>query len=131
MKRKIYYHDTDSGGVVYYANYLKYFEEARTELFTSLGINIKELQDKGVLFVVSKVEVDYKSPAHYQEELDIEVSLKNVRGVSFEVHYRVTEGNNKRLIVEAQTKMVCVNKDLGPVKIPEDIRDILQKDSCI
>jgi len=129
MKRKIYYHDTDSGGVVYYANYLKYFEEARTEFFSSLGINIKELQDKGILFVVSKVEVDYKSPAHYQEELDIEVTLKNLRGVSFEVHYQVTEGDSKRLIVEAKTKMVCVNEDLGPIKISEDVRDVLQKNS--
>ena len=129
MKRRIYYHDTDSGGVVYYANYLKYFEEARTEFFSSMSVDIKELQDKGILFVVSNIQVDYKSPAHYQEELDVETKIKNVRSASFSVCYRTTEGAQARLIVEAETKMVCVNKDLGPIKIPEDIREILQKNS--
>jgi acyl-CoA thioester hydrolase len=129
MKRKIYYHDTDAGGVVYYANYLKYFEEARTEFFSSIGIDLKALQDKGILFVVAKVEVDYQSPAHYQEELDIEVNIKNLRNASFSVYYRITEGAGARLIVEAQTKMVCVNKDLGPIKIPDDILAILHKNS--
>ena len=130
MKRWIYYHDTDSGGVVYYANYLKYFEEARTEFFSSIGIDIKEIQDKGILFVVSNIQVNYKSPAHYQEELDIETKIKNIRSASFSVCYQITEGVKVRLIVEAETKMVCVNKDLGPIKIPEEIREILQKNSA-
>ena len=65
IKKTIYYHDTDSGGVVYYANYLKYLEEARTEYFRSKFQELKTLAERGVLFVVARVEIDYRSPAKY------------------------------------------------------------------
>ncbi|MFA6281569.1 MAG: YbgC/FadM family acyl-CoA thioesterase, partial [Candidatus Omnitrophota bacterium] len=75
MQKRIYYHDTDCGGVVYYANYLKYLEEARTEYMRERGLDLKELAGTGLLFVVKKVEIEYKSPARYADLLEISTKL--------------------------------------------------------
>ncbi|OQW98639.1 MAG: acyl-CoA thioesterase, partial [Elusimicrobia bacterium A5] len=75
MEIKIYYQDTDCGGVVYYANYLTYFERARTEWMTDKGISVKNLAEQGTLFVVSHAEADYKSPAKYGETIIIQTQL--------------------------------------------------------
>lgn len=78
MKIRIYYHDTDCGGVVYYANYLKYMEEARTEFFEQRGLSLKELTKNQTLFVVIRQEIDYKTPAFYGDILEITTTLVNV-----------------------------------------------------
>jgi acyl-CoA thioester hydrolase len=104
MKTRIYYHHTDCGGVVYYANYLNFLEEARTEYFALKGASIKQLADSGTMFVVARQEVDYKLPAVYGDELDI-----------------ITH-QNKQLIVKAKTILVCVDKHLKPQAIPQEVR---------
>jgi len=78
MKKNIFYHDTDCGSVVYYANYLKYFEEARTEFFAQKGLSIKDLSERGVLFVVARQEIDYKFPAFYADTLEIKTRISEV-----------------------------------------------------
>ncbi|MBN2830865.1 MAG: acyl-CoA thioesterase [Candidatus Omnitrophica bacterium] len=75
MKIKIYYHRTDCGGPVYYANYLKFFEEARTEYFMQRGFSIKDLANSGTMFIVARQEVDYKLPAVYGDLLEISTTL--------------------------------------------------------
>jgi len=121
VKIKIYYHDTDCGGVVYYANYLKYLEEARTEFFEVRGIMIKELSQNGTLFVVARQEIDYKSPAFYGDTLTVDTRVSNISGarVGFEYDIKNQEG---RLIVGAKTILVCVDSALKPRPIPEEIR---------
>ncbi|MFH1640541.1 MAG: YbgC/FadM family acyl-CoA thioesterase, partial [Candidatus Omnitrophota bacterium] len=81
MKVRIYYHHTDSGGVVYYANYLKFLEEARTEYLEERGISVKELSEKGILFVVARQEIDYKYPAFYGDTLSVKTLLTEISGV--------------------------------------------------
>ncbi len=121
MKRRIYYHHTDCGGVVYYANYLNFFEEARTEYFALKGASIKELADSGTLFVVSRQEIDYKYPAVYGDELDIRTSVGAVTGVRIEFLHEIFN-QNQQLIVKAKTILVCVGKNLKPQGIPEELR---------
>ncbi len=120
MKTRIYYHHTDCGGVVYYANYLKFLEEGRSEYFDLKNASIKQLADSGTMFVVTRQEVDYKFPAVYGDELDIQTRVGAVSGVRIEFLHEIYN-QNKQIIVKAKTILVCVDKNLKPQAIPEDL----------
>jgi tol-pal system-associated acyl-CoA thioesterase len=124
LEKKIYYHDTDCGGVVYYANYLKYCEEARTELFAARGINLGELSEKGLVFVVARVEIDYKAPVHYQERIRILTSIEGTRAAAITFLQKVFRGET--LAAEARTTIVSVGRNLRPVAMPEEIAQRLK-----
>ncbi|MBU1125192.1 MAG: acyl-CoA thioesterase, partial [Candidatus Omnitrophica bacterium] len=96
-------------------------EEARTEYLASCGLSVKELSREGTMFVVSRQEIDYKSPAVYGDSLHIETRVVKTTGVRILFDYTVTDQDNK-IIVEAKTTLVCVDKDLKPQAIPEGIR---------
>lgn len=121
MKVRVYYHDTDAGGVVYYANYLKYMEQARTEYLEQKGFYIKELSDKGVLFVVAHQEVDYKCPAFYADTLEVSAQVINASLVKLEFEHEVKNQKNQ-LICKGKAVLVCVDKSIRPCQIPEDLR---------
>jgi len=128
VKIKIYYHHTDCGQVVYYAKYLEFLEEARTEFFEGKGISIKELAKQGVSFVVARQEIDYKSPAFYADILSIDTRVTEVGWVKLDFTYEMKNQNNQ-IVCTARTVMVCVNGNFKPQTIPEEIRDklVLQK----
>ena len=121
MKKKIHYHDTDCGGVVYYANYLKFLEEARTEYLDARGISIKELMDQGIMFVVHRQEIDYKYPLFYGDVLEVRTWIRELSTVRMEFEYEI-KNQNGRLVSKARTSLVCVDKNLEPKSIPEDIK---------
>ena len=121
MKVKIYYHETDCGGVVYYSNYLKFLEEARTEFFAEKGFSIKELADSGVMFVVARQEIDYKAPGVYGDILDIKTKVSEMSAVKIIFENEIYNQNNL-LISKAKTILVCVDKNLKPKAIPDSIR---------
>lgn len=120
MKQKIYYHHTDCGGIVYYANYLNFLEEARTEFFAQKGILINELYRQGVLFVVARQEIDYKLPAFYGDILEVGAVIGEVGRARIEFLSEVRNQENK-IVSKARTILVCVGKGLKPRAIPEDI----------
>lgn len=124
MQVKIFYHHTDCGGVVYYANYLKFFEEARTEFFSQRGFSIKELADSGTMFVVARQEVDYKAPAVYGDTLEIITSVTEMSAVKIIFEHEVRKESGQ-VTTKAKTTLVCVGKDLRPKAIPEEIRSKL------
>ena len=99
IEKNIYYHDTDSGGVVYYANYLKHLEEARTEYFRSKSQELKKLAERDVLFVVARLEINYRSSAKYGDIIRISAAVENVTTAAIQFHQEITE--NTRLLVEA------------------------------
>ena len=125
MLKKIYYHDTDCGGVVYYANYLKYFEEARTEFLTDAGIDLKVLSQNSTWFVVKGVEIDYKTPAGYGDKLTILSEITKIKNVSLEFTQEIKRDD--QLLVSAKTILVCVDGDFRPKAIPDNISSLLQK----
>lgn len=125
MKKKIYYHDTDAGGVVYYANYLKYLEEARTELFREKGVDISELAAKGVLFAVRRVEIDYKAPGRYADTLTLITSISKIKNATIEFDQSVNRGD--RVLVKAKTQLVCINSNFSPQAIPDEVSQCLRK----
>jgi acyl-CoA thioester hydrolase len=121
MKVRIYYHHTDCGGVVYYANYLKFLEEARTEFFEKQGLFIKDLIKENILFVVARQEIDYKAPAFYGDVLSVEAKAKEVGAARIEFEQEIRNQEDK-VISLARTIMVCVDKHLKPKQITEDIK---------
>ena len=127
MEKKIYYHDTDAGGVVYYANYLKYMEEARTEFFEKLGFPIGSLLERNFLYAVRKCNITYKSPARYGDTVICDAKVKEVTAVQFIFDQTVVEKKTGRLLVEAEVSLVSLNRDFKPVPIPDDIKNRLEK----
>lgn len=123
FEKKIYYHDTDCGGVVYYANYLKHLEEARTEFFSSRGVDLKGLAERGTFFVVARVEIDYKSPARYQDRIKILTRIEKLRPVAIRFFQEIR--TETAAVAEAKTTLVCVGRDFKPVPIPADIREAI------
>lgn len=121
MKVRIYYHHTDCGGVVYYANYLKFLEEARTEYLEARGMSIKELAKQEVLFVVARQEIDYKLPARYADILEIDARVTDVSGVKIGFENEIKNQDNQ-LVAKAKTILVCVGKDFKPRVIPDELR---------
>jgi acyl-CoA thioester hydrolase len=118
---KIYYHDTDCGGVVYYANYLKFLEQARTEFFAEKGMSVKALAESGILFVVTRQEIDYKSPASYGDKLQIYTRTCGVSAVKIEFEHEIKKPDG-RLVCKARTTTVCVGPDFKPKAIPEEVK---------
>lgn len=124
MQVKIYYHHTDCGGVVYYANYLNFLEEARTEFLEQKGISVKELAKQDSLFVVARQEIDYRLPAFYGDILQIDTYISKVKRASIEFDYKIKNQNNQ-VVSEAKTILVFIDKNLKPKSIPEEIRKLI------
>jgi acyl-CoA thioester hydrolase len=125
MKRRIFYHDTDCGGVVYYGNYLKFLEEARGECLEDFGFSVKKLMDEGVWFVVKRQEIDYKYPAFYDDTLDIKTWIKEMSDFRIQFVYEI-KNQSGRLVVKAITDMVAVGKDLKMMEMPEFLKEKLK-----
>ncbi len=117
MRVKIYYEDTDCGGVVYYANYLKYFERARTEYLLAHGISVAELQRQGLYMVVTHAEVMYRAAAHYGETLEIDTTASAARKTGVTFSHTIREADSRRLVVEGSATLVTVDGK-GKVKKP-------------
>jgi acyl-CoA thioester hydrolase len=117
---KVYYEDTDSGGVVYYANYLKFLERARTEALVSLGFSNNKIKDEfGALIIVKSCNIEYKKSAHLEDELNIRSFVKSITKTSFFMNQFITKGDET--IVEAQVHLVFINQKGKPIKIPETL----------
>ena len=116
-KLKVYYEDTDAGGVVYYANYLKFLERARTEALVTLGFNNKKIkEDFGALIIVKSCNIEYKISAHLEDELSIRSFVKSVTKTSFSMNQFISREDD--LIVEARVHLVFINSEGKPIKIP-------------
>ena len=119
-KLKVYYEDTDAGGVVYYANYLKFLERARTEALVTLGFNNKKIkEDFGSLIIVKSCNIDYKISAHLEDELSIRSFVKSVTKTSIFMNQFISRGED--LIAEAKVHLVFINKEGKPMKIPNSL----------
>ncbi|MBI4401066.1 MAG: acyl-CoA thioesterase [Nitrospirae bacterium] len=115
MDVRIYYEDTDCGGVVYYANYLKYFERARTDYLEQHGLTVADLMKEGTLFLVVHAELDYRSPARYGDTLTIETKLSGSGKASLTFSHVIRERTSNRVIVEGSATLVAVDPE-GKVK---------------
>ena len=122
MEKRIFFHDTDAGGVVYYGNYLKYLEEARTEFLEKRNLSVASFYERGLLYAVSKCSIDYRSPARYGEILICQAKLKEATAVKLVFNQTIHEKKSNRLVAEAEVTLVCLNRDFKPTPIPEDLK---------
>ena len=121
---RVYWEDTDGTGVVYYANYLKFAERARTDLLRLAGIEQKSLLDDGsVMFAVRRCEVDYLAPAHLDDELEVHTRLTDVRGASLQAEQIVRRDGID--LVRANVKVACLDRSGRPKRLPGSIKDSL------
>ncbi len=120
MKKRIFYHDTDCGGVVYYGNYLKYLEEARTEYMEEKGISLRKLMDDGIWFAVKRQEIEYRAPARYGDELEIKTALKEATAYRL-VFLCDTYNQDGVLLNKAVTELVCVDRNMKLAEMPAEI----------
>jgi len=122
---RVYYEDTDAAGVVYYANYLKFMERARTEWLRALGFEQTTLMhEHNVVFVVRSVAVEFLRPARFNDALDVAVELKAARGSLLEISQSVRRGEH--VLVSGDVQVACVNtQSFKPVRIPKFILDKL------
>ena len=128
-KVKVYYEDTDAGGIVYYANYLKYLERARTEALSSIGLSNLQIRDKfGAFIIVKSCNIDYKKPGYLEDELIIRSFVKSITKTSFFMNQIITRGEN--IITEAKIRLVFVNEKGKPIKIPVLIFDNFRPYFC-
>ena len=121
-KIKVYYEDTDAGGVVYYANYLKYLERARTEALIKIGLSNLKIRDNfKSLIIVKSCNIDYKKSAYLEDELNVKSHIISITKTSFVMSQTITK--NKIIIVEAKVQLVFVNDTAKPMKIPKLVVD--------
>ena len=126
---KVYYEDTDAGGIVYYANYLKYLERARTEALASIGLSNLQIKQKfGALIIVKSCNIEYKKSAHLEDELKIRSFIKSITKTSFFMNQFITK--NQEPIVDAQVHLVFINEKSKPVKVPDLIFDNFKPYFC-
>jgi acyl-CoA thioester hydrolase len=122
---RVYYEDTDCGGVVYYANYLGYFERGRTEFLRERDISLPEYHEKGVLFVVTRAEVDYLSPGRYNDLLFLDTRLSDVSRITMTFRHSIRREGSEKELVRGTVTLAAVNREGRPVRIPEEIRKVL------
>ena len=119
-KIKVYYEDTDAGGVVYYANYLKFLERARSEALSEVGLsNLKIKKDYGALIVVKSCNIDFNKSANLEDKLEINSFVTSFSKTSFTMSQSIYR--NKEIIVKSEVHLVFVNEKSKPIKIPENI----------
>ena len=123
ITKNIYHHDTDCGGVVYYANYLKFLEEARDEYLVDYGVELKALASQGVLFAVSKVDIKYHVPAKYGDTIKVDSIIEKIKHTSMSFYQEIKKADT--LLSSAHVEVVCVTPSFKLQKLPPWMRERL------
>ena len=123
---RIYFEDTDSGGVVYHSNYLKFMERARTEWLRSIGIDQRHLkQDNHIMFVVHRIDIQYKFPARFNDDLIVKSELKNIG--SSKIEFRQMIYRNDEMLIDASVDIACIDSEkFKSVRIPPTIKQTME-----
>lgn len=122
MDLRIYYQDTDAGGIVYHSNYLDYAERARSEFLRDVGLPVNDLLERDVAFVIKKAELTYKSPARLDDLLTVHTSIGDIKGASMIMNQTIKRGDTD--LVEIVLQVVFVSpKTMTPIRIPADLKE--------
>lgn len=124
VRYRVCYEDTDSGGVVYYANYLRYMERGRNEFLRQLGTSVRQFQDMGVLFPVVEVNIQYHLPAFLDDNLLVESRIVKIGRGSVIFNQRIFREGEGDVLVEGKVRVACVDGTLKPRRLPVQIRGL-------
>ena len=124
---RVYYEDTDAGGVVFYANYLKFFERARTEMLRAAGYEQDELMEmEGIIFVVRSIQVDYLSPARFNEQLYVSAEVATVKKASLTFEQMITRDNE--VLCKGIIRIACLDaQSMRPKAIPDNLLELFKE----
>lgn len=125
MEFRIYYEDTDAGGVVYHARYLAFFERGRTEFFRDRGLSVGELAERGDIFPVVRLDIDYRAPAVLDDLVRVETTVLDVGRTSFTMGQRVVRTHDDKLLAEGKVTLVCVGSGMKAKRLPKDLIAVL------
>jgi acyl-CoA thioester hydrolase len=117
---RVRYAETDRMGLLHHANYLVYFEQARTELLRTFGLSYKDLEDQGYLLVITRVEVRYRRPARYDDVLTLRTTVEKTTGVRIDHRYEVLRDGD--LVAEGSSTLACVDREGRPQLLPDLLR---------
>ena len=124
MEVRIYYQDTDAGGVVYHANYLCYLERARTEFLREKGQSVRDMHSQGIIFPIVGLEVQFRAPARLDDLLEVDTQIVAVRHGSFVVAQQVKRKEDGKLLVEARVTLACVGVRMRPRRLPTELKEL-------
>jgi len=126
MKIRIYYQDTDAGGIVYHSNYLDFAERARTEMIYEMGISNKILLERGIAFVIRHAELEYLAPARLEDELTLITQVDEIKNASMHLTQTFYRDNQKLVIVRLQAAFINPNT-IRPVRLPADFKALFEE----
>ena len=120
---RVYYEDTDLAGIVYYANYLKFIERARSEMLKKANVNQMDLIKRGYFFVVTSLKADYLKPAHLEDSLEVITEVEKIKGAS--IILQQTIFRSEKVLFEASIRLALIDKSGKAARLPANIRQLL------
>ncbi|AJE04751.1 acyl-CoA thioesterase [Geobacter pickeringii] len=129
MEFRVYYEDTDAGGVVYHARYLGFFERGRCEFLRTRGLSVRELADRGWIFPVVRLEIDYRAPAVLDDLVRVETEVLEVGKTSFTVGQQVVRLPDGKCLVAGRVTLVCVGPGMRPKRLPQELLAALRPEA--
>ena len=121
---RVYYEDTDLAGIVYYANYLKFIERARSEMLKKANVNQMDLIKRGFFFVVTRLKADYLKPAYFEDSLKVITEVAKIKGAS--IILQQTIFRSEKVLFEASIRLALIDKSGKPARLPANIRQLLE-----
>ena len=121
---RVYYEDTDLAGIVYYANYLKFIERARSEMLKKANVNQMELIKRGYFFVVTSLKADYLKPAYFEDSLKVITEVAKIKGAS--IILQQTIFRSEKVLFEASIRLALIDKSGKVARLPANIRQLLE-----
>ena len=123
---KVYYKDIDQMGIVYYSRYFEYFEEARTEMLSSIGLDYSNVEENGAMLPVIEAHCEYKKGATFSQDLIVKTYIRELPKVKIKFEYKICLADSDEILLTGYTVHACTNLEGKPVKMPKYIRKILQ-----
>ncbi|MHB8908398.1 MAG: YbgC/FadM family acyl-CoA thioesterase [Syntrophales bacterium] len=125
-EQRIYYEDTDAGGVVYYANYLRYLERGRTEFLRARGFSVRKLHEQGYLIPVMRLEIDYLVPAVLDDLIRVETAVLEITGATCTLSQRVVRSADGTVLVDAKVTLACLGPGNKARRMPKELVEALK-----
>ena len=122
----VYYKDIDQMGIVYYSRYFEYFEEARTEMLSSIGLDYSNIEENGAMLPVIEAHCEYKKGATFSQDLIVKTYIRELPKVKMKFEYKICPAGSDEILLSGYTVHACTNLEGKPVKMPKYIRKILQ-----
>ena len=123
---KVYYKDIDQMGIVYYSRYFEFFEEARTEMLSSIGLDYSNVEENGAMLPVIEAHCEYKKGATFSQDLIVKTYIRELPKVKIKFEYKICPAGSDEILLTGYTVHACTNLEGKPVKMPKYIRKILQ-----